>query len=77
MKKKLRNEPLLLNILAALLIIVVTFSPSDVLHMYLGWSFMLFFTGYTLIAALFPGRNALDSIHRVEQALPEAASPVY
>ncbi len=65
MKVRLQNELLLINILAILLIIVITFFPSNVLRIILGLPFVLFFPGYTLIAALFPRRNALDSIGRV------------
>ena len=65
MRIRLQNELLLVNILTILLIIIITFFPSDVLRIILGLPFVLFFPGYTLIAALFPRRNALDSIERV------------
>ena len=65
MRIRLQNELLLLNILAILLLIIITFFPSNVLRIILGLPFVLFFPGYTLIAALFPKRNALDSIERV------------
>lgn len=65
MRIRLQNELLLVNILAILLIIIITFFPSNVLRIILGLPFVLFFPGYTLIAALFPKRNALDSIERV------------
>jgi len=65
MRIRLQNELLLVNILAILLITIIAFFPSNVLRIILGLPFMLFFPGYTLIAALFPKRNALDSIERV------------
>ena len=65
MRIRLQNELLLLNILAVLLIIIITFFPSNVLRIILGLPFVLFFPGYTLIAALFPRRTTLDSIERV------------
>jgi len=64
MRIRHKNELLLLNILTVLLIIVITFFPSNVLRIILGLPFVLFFPGYTLIAALFPRRNALGSIER-------------
>jgi uncharacterized membrane protein len=63
---RLRNELLLLNILVIILIIIITFFPSSiVLRVALGLPFLLFFPGYTLIAALFPRKSNLDSIERV------------
>lgn len=65
MRIKLQNGLLLVNILTILLIIISTFFPSNVLRIILGVPLVLFFPGYTLIAALFPRKNALDSIERV------------
>lgn len=65
MRIRLQNELLLINILAILLIIVITFFPSNVLRIILGLPLMLFFPGYTLIAALFPTKSALDGIERL------------
>jgi len=65
MRIRLQNELLLVNILAILLIIIITFFPANVLRIILGLPFVLFLPGYTLIAALFPRKNALDSIERV------------
>ena len=65
MRIRLQNELLLINILAILLIIVITFFPSNVLRIILGLPLMLFFPGYALIAALFPKKSALDGIERL------------
>ena len=65
MRIRLRNELLLLNVLTILLIIIITVIPSNILRIVLGLPFLLFFPGYTLIAALFPRRDALDSVERV------------
>ena len=65
MKIRLQNELLLVNILVILLIIVITFFPSNILRIILGLPFLLFFPGRTLIAVLFPRKNALDGIERV------------
>ena len=65
MRIRVQNELLLLDIVAIILIIVITFFPSSALRIVLGLPFVLFFPGYTLIAALFPRRNQLGSIERV------------
>ena len=65
MKVRLQDELLLINILAILLIVVIIFFPSNVLRIILGLPLMLFFPGYTLIAALFPKKSSLDGIERL------------
>lgn len=65
MRIRLQNELLFIDILAILLIIFIIFLPSNVLRVILGLPFLLFFPGYTLIAALFPKRSALGGIERV------------
>ena len=65
MRTRLQNELLLVNILVILLIIIITFFPSIVLRIILGLPIVLFFPGYTLIAALFPRKGDLDSVERV------------
>jgi len=65
MRIRLQKELLLVNIPAILLIIVITFFSSNALRIILGLPFVLFFPGYTLIAALFPRRNALDGIENI------------
>ena len=65
MRIRTQNELLLLNIMAVLLIIVIAFFPSSALRIVLGLPLVLFFPGYTLIAALFPRTNDLSSIERV------------
>ena len=64
MRIRLRNELLLVNILAILLIIIITFSPSNILRIVLGLPIVLFFPGYTLIVSLFPRRDALGGVER-------------
>ena len=65
MRIRLKNELLLVNILVILLIIIITFFPSNILRIILGLPLVLFFPGYTLVAALFPRRNALGGIERM------------
>jgi len=65
MKPRHMGDLLSINICAALLIFSITFLPAGYLRIILGFPFMLFFPGYALIAALFPGRGALEVIERV------------
>lgn len=65
MRIRFQNELLLLNILAILLLIIITFFPSNVLRIILGLPLVLFFPGHALTSALFPRKDALDSIERV------------
>ena len=65
MRIKSENELAAISILSILLIIIIAFLPSNPLRIVLGLPFILFFPGYTLIAALFPKKAALGSIERV------------
>ena len=64
---KLRGTYDLLGIIAltALLTICIVFIPSDIPRIIIGLPFVLFFPGYTLIAALFPRKESLADIERV------------
>ena len=62
---KLRDELVVIDILSLLLIIVVTWLPLDWLRILLGLPFILFFPGYTLVAALFPGKGDVGGIQRI------------
>ncbi|MHB8085425.1 MAG: DUF1616 domain-containing protein [Dehalococcoidia bacterium] len=52
-------------ILSFILILIILFIPIDAIRIILGLPFMLFFPGYTLIAALFPGKSGLQGIERL------------
>ena len=65
MKLRLKNELVLINFLTIVLILTISFFPIKALRIALGLPFILFFPGYTLIAALFPRKTDLDSIERV------------
>lgn len=71
MSKRIRvgNELLLINILVFLLIVVITLFPSDILCLILGLPFLLFFPGYTLMAALFLKKGEPIGIERVALSL--------
>jgi len=65
MRIRIQNELLLINVITVLLIIFITLFPFGALRIALGLPFVLFFPGYTLIAALFPRKSQLDSIERI------------
>ncbi|MCL6479106.1 MAG: DUF1616 domain-containing protein [Peptococcaceae bacterium] len=65
MKFTVKNEFKIIIGLSLLLILVISAVDIHVLRIALGLPFILFFPGYALIAALFPGREDLDSIERV------------
>ncbi len=60
-----KNEfKIIIGLSLALMLVISTFDIQP-LRVVLGLPFVLFFPGYTLIAALFPGREDLDGIERV------------
>lgn len=59
------KELLLLIILSIVLIITIVFIPDSPPRIAIGLPFVLFFPGYTLICALFPGKKDLDGIERL------------
>lgn len=65
MKLAIRNEFAVIGALSLLLAFIITVADIHALRVALGLPFVLFFPGYTLIAALFPGREDLDGIERV------------
>ncbi len=65
LKIRFENEPWLIIILTILLVVIITFLPSNVLRIILGLPLVLFFPGYMLIAALFPRKEALGRTERL------------
>lgn len=65
MKIRIGNELLPLNLLVLVLVIAILFFPSNVARIILGIPFVLFFNGYTLVAALFPRKESMDNVQRV------------
>jgi len=65
LKLRIRNELIPLNLLVLVLIIVIIFIPSNTVRIVLALPFLLFFPGYTLMAALFPRRAGIDAIERI------------
>ncbi len=62
---RMRDELLPLNMLVIVLIGVILLYPSSILRIILGLPLVVFFPGYTLVAALFVKRGDLDGIERV------------
>jgi uncharacterized membrane protein len=69
MRARFGNGLLILNILSVILILVVTFLPTNVLRIILGIPFVLFFPGYALMAALYPKKDPISGIERVALSL--------
>lgn len=65
MRHKLEQDLLFIFVCTLVLILIITLFPIKPLRIALGLPFILFFPGYTLIAALFPRREDLDPIERV------------
>jgi len=69
LKIKIRNEPILLELLVLYVLVGVLFAaihliPSNDVRIVLGLPFLLFFPGYTLMTALFPKRDRIGAIER-------------
>jgi len=62
---RIKDELIALNLLVLVLILVIIFSPSNILRIILGVPFLVFFPGYTLTSALFPRKEEIASIERV------------
>ena len=69
MKVKSGSDLVAIVALSALLIIIIAFLPSNDLRIVLGLPFLLVFPGYTLVAALFPGKTDLGGVERVALSL--------
>jgi len=65
MKTTQNRDLWLIDILTVLLIAVIALFPSSVARIALGIPLVLFFPGYTLIAALFPRKGSLGGVERI------------
>ena len=65
MKARQDKDLWLIGILTVLLAVVIAFLPSTIARTILGLPFLLFFPGYTLMAALFPKKESLGGVERV------------
>jgi hypothetical protein len=62
---KPEKDLVLINVLSSLLILVIFLFPDSSVRILLGLPFVLFFTGYVSISALFPKKEELDIIERL------------
>jgi len=62
---RLKDELIPLNLLVIVLIVIIILVPSNILRIILGLPFLLFFPGYTLMAALFTRKEGMGNIERV------------
>lgn len=65
MKIEVKNEFPCILFLSIVLAVLIVLDISGTVRVALGLPFVLFFPGYTLIAALFPARDDLDGVERV------------
>ncbi|AGL01019.1 DUF1616 domain-containing protein [Desulfoscipio gibsoniae] len=65
MRIEIKNEFSFILFLYVALAVFIVFDVSGIVRVALGLPFVLFFPGYTLIAALFPARDDIDDIERV------------
>ncbi len=64
MRIKIKNECFFILFISVVLLVLIVFNVSGTLPVALGLPFVLFFPGYSLIAALFPARGDIDGIER-------------
>lgn len=62
---KTESDLVLVNILSALFVAVISFFPDSPARIILGLPFILFFSSYVLICALFPRKEDLDWFERL------------
>ena len=62
---RVKDELIPLNLLVIVLVAIIILFPSNILRIILGLPFLLFFPGYTLVAALFTKKEGMGSIERV------------
>ena len=62
---RVKDELIPLNLLVIVLIAAIILVPFNILRIILGLPFLLFFPGYTLVAALFTKKEGMGNIERV------------
>jgi uncharacterized membrane protein len=65
MKLKIINGIVLVDLICVILVLAILLVPTMPLRIFLGIPLLLYFPGYTLISALFVGRNSIDPIGKV------------
>jgi len=62
---RIENELLVINLCSLVLVIIISLANIEALRIALGLPFLLFFPGYTVVAALFPRKSDLGTTERV------------
>jgi uncharacterized membrane protein len=65
LKIKLLNSLIIIDVLTIILVFAILFIPSSVVRLILGVPFLLFFPGYTLLAALFAKKREMDGVELI------------
>jgi uncharacterized membrane protein len=65
LKIKILNDLFIIDLLAAILVLVVTFLPSSAIRILLGLPCILFLPGYTLLAAVFTKDQNMGGLERL------------
>jgi uncharacterized membrane protein len=68
-KGKHWNDLILINVLVIILVISILLIPSNTIRAFLGFPFILLFSGYVLNIALFPQKSELDGTVRLALSL--------
>ena len=78
MRTRTWTDLILINLLVLILVVVVLCFPSNVMRVILGTPFLLFFPGYVLTTALYPGKESVDNLKRITLSfgLSIAAVPI-
>jgi uncharacterized membrane protein len=66
---RIGNDLLIVNLCSIILIVVISRVDIEALRIAFGLPFLLFFPGYTLVAALFPEKSALGTVQRIALSL--------
>jgi uncharacterized membrane protein len=62
---RIGNDLLIANLCSVILVVAISLVDVEALRIVFGLPFLLFFPGYTVVAALFPDRSALGTIERI------------
>lgn len=62
---RFRQDLLVINIIVFLFIFIISLFPDNTLRIVLGLAFLAFFPGYSLMAALFPGKDFPGNTERI------------
>jgi uncharacterized membrane protein len=65
MPTKIRIDLLLINLLNLILILAVVLFPTNAVRVILGFPFILFFSGYVTLSALYPTKTGMIPTHRL------------